>query len=369
MTRRAAADRAPTPPAAPRRLAAKRGGRSPCELISELLVARMEDRLTPADRDRLARHIDRCEACRATAQRFRSAELAYRDPPEQALPEQVAGEIMRALVEAVPVASSNGSAPASNGALSEAPVEEVQQPPAAPEEEYVDDYHLHAPEEPDDPDDSERQTVIVHPGAYDAERRAEVAAEPVAEPPASETTGLLGPLTSGGRELPRRHRQRVAPADGRHTGFGWRLGLPAVVVLGALVVALAVAGVFNAGGRSGSPARPAVVSPSQAAPAPAAPTAALPSKHRRHHSRTTRSRRRRAASSTARVTPTAVAPAVTPAPTPAVTPVASAPAPAATSAPAKPSHTVTAVGPGPSSSGSPASPAPPSGSSGFTPSP
>src|SRR4051794_33187479 len=56
----------------------QRRGRT-CALVPDLLVARAEGTLTPADRERLDRHLERCGHCRATRERFRAAERAYRE--------------------------------------------------------------------------------------------------------------------------------------------------------------------------------------------------------------------------------------------------------------------------------------------------
>ena len=348
LTRHAAADRAPAPPISQRRVGTRRPGRSPCELISELLVARAEDRLTPADRERLDRHLERCDVCRATAQRFRSAELAYRDPPEQALPEPVAGDILRAMVEAVPVISNNGSGPSLNGPLQDAAAEHDSSMPLS-----------------DGPGRStapRRSRQIAERWAPDTALTADTAIP--ARPPVG-TGALLGPLTSGGRHLPRRHRPTAAAthADGRRAGFAWRMGLPGAVVLGALLVTLAVAGVFSgSSGKPGSASRPATTAlPSQATPAPAAATPA-PRPHRRHHRRATTTRHRKVTSTSNAATPSPV-----PTATPVVTPAPRTPAPVTKQTPTT-NQTVTVIQSPPQSS-SPSSPAPPASGPGFKPGP
>src|SRR3954447_11773259 len=80
-TRRAAAAKAPKP-APPRGLLARRLGAT-CPLVPELLAIRADGELTTADRLRLARHLERCEACRETARRFDAGEHAYQEAPDE----------------------------------------------------------------------------------------------------------------------------------------------------------------------------------------------------------------------------------------------------------------------------------------------
>src|SRR6185437_3734690 len=50
-------------------LLGRRGGA--CAIVPELLAARASGDLTNGDRARLARHLERCPACRAAEERFR----------------------------------------------------------------------------------------------------------------------------------------------------------------------------------------------------------------------------------------------------------------------------------------------------------
>src|SRR5881409_3726956 len=79
-TRRAAATCAPRAAAPRGTLSRRRAGT--CALVPELLAARAEGDLTASDRMRLARHLERCDDCRAAAARFAEGERAYHDAPD-----------------------------------------------------------------------------------------------------------------------------------------------------------------------------------------------------------------------------------------------------------------------------------------------
>jgi len=108
-TRRAVAARAgPDPARSALRTKLHLGHREPssaCALAPELLVARVERTLTEADDERLTRHLDRCGYCRELATRVKDAERAYRQAPDRPVPPQVAHELIRAMLEAAPIAA------------------------------------------------------------------------------------------------------------------------------------------------------------------------------------------------------------------------------------------------------------------------
>ena len=116
-TRLAAAAHAPRVENGGGGLLGRRGGA--CGLVPELLAARAEGRLTDGDRGRLARHLERCPACRAAEERFRAAERAYRDAADGPPPQPVALELMRALLGAAP--NLHGGAVKVNGHSAEPP--------------------------------------------------------------------------------------------------------------------------------------------------------------------------------------------------------------------------------------------------------
>ncbi|HEY3021301.1 MAG TPA: zf-HC2 domain-containing protein, partial [Solirubrobacteraceae bacterium] len=108
-TRRAAAACAPRP-TAPRGALARRRGTT-CVLVPELLAARAAGDLTAADRMRLARHLERCEDCRAAETRFAEGERAYHDAPDVPPPDPAAGGLLAALRAAAPNADERRPAP------------------------------------------------------------------------------------------------------------------------------------------------------------------------------------------------------------------------------------------------------------------
>lgn len=470
VTRHAAAERAPRP--APegltRRLAARRGHPSPCELVPELLVARAEGELSAADLERLEHHLQRCSACRAAAERFEAAEQAYRDPPPLAIAPEVASGILAALVRAAPVttgeAIANGAPPPLPAGEPEAAVEQatpgnaepepdgaepepagaepepagaepMPEPPAAPAPEpLAAELATAAVDQPAEPIVApppleEPHTELQAPAVVPAEAPVEAppptelhplpasSAGAPAEEPNTGYIPVLGPdetyehdvlpheppapglpepmgdptpprrrrlgraaaaliPTSGGRRQPRRTREPLPLAtsplassgrSGHRTGRGWRLGLPSAIVGLALIVALALAGVFS-GASHRSAAHPGAVpavTPQNApfttpqplpAARPGAATSPVTHRHAVRHKRKPATTSAPKRTTTARTAPVSSAPRTTPASPPSPSPSAPAtPAPTQTS-PSK----VQAVGPSsqaaPPSGGGPASP-------------
>jgi hypothetical protein len=197
-TRLAAAAAAPrTVP--PRGLLARRLGAT-CMLVPELLAARAEGTLSPADRLRLGRHLERCDSCREAEDRFEAGERAYQEAPSAPPAPDVAGELLAALRAAAPNAPA---APAEvammNGAgLGPPPVIPAEKPP-----EVI---------------GGEPATVDAPPLAWDASDREAAAGE----------------------------------APPRWTWLATRMVVPALVFAAAFVVAMAVAGIFG-GGDGGGP--------------------------------------------------------------------------------------------------------------------
>jgi hypothetical protein len=84
-TRMEAAARAPTPLGSgpsllPERLRSMFGGsdrRAACEVMPKLLAARSSGTLSPADLERIGKHLSRCSDCRAVEARFRRAEEVF----------------------------------------------------------------------------------------------------------------------------------------------------------------------------------------------------------------------------------------------------------------------------------------------------
>jgi hypothetical protein len=102
-TRHAAASmaRVTQPPPGGRR---RRGARTEtCALVPTLLAARAAGALGSADRNRLARHLTRCEGCRGIEEAFRVAELSYRHPPDPEVDPATSSMILSALTAAAPI--------------------------------------------------------------------------------------------------------------------------------------------------------------------------------------------------------------------------------------------------------------------------
>ncbi|MEA2304391.1 MAG: hypothetical protein QOH43_1671 [Solirubrobacteraceae bacterium] len=104
-TRHAAASFAQVTPAGGgvRRVLGRPVGPNPCADVPAMLAARAEASLTPADLQRLARHLDRCAGCKWLESAFSGAEAAFRSPPEGPPPEQAAATILAAMRAAAPV--------------------------------------------------------------------------------------------------------------------------------------------------------------------------------------------------------------------------------------------------------------------------
>jgi hypothetical protein len=120
---------------APRQLplrARLRGGSAACQLVPELLAARAERELGPADRQRLGHHLDRCAGCRLAEERFRAGERAYRDAATAPPPPDVARAMMVALLAAAPNARTVGDTARPAAAQSATPEPAHAHPAGAP---------------------------------------------------------------------------------------------------------------------------------------------------------------------------------------------------------------------------------------------
>jgi len=373
-TRRAAAARAPEPEPARRGLRRRLSGRRaarPCEMVSELLVARAHGSLSAADEERLADHLEHCPPCRGAAERFESAERIYRDPPSRPLAPAVTEALVEALLSAAPVrpqtlhhaAPVNGSKTNSNGATpSDGVSEDLSAEASAPlpadshhggpardlpeDQTTAEDLATpHAHPVLEDPAEPHHHTTIEDPvepphSGVDRDPGVDEPAEPISAPPehggsfpGADQTAVASPLRveqaaselvpdqwpAGddekawepepgspsrigvmgswrlGRELPRsRRRDGPHEIDHGHHGWAYRLGFPAMVVLGALAATLAVAGVF-AGGAAHHQGGASFVRPLSSFPAPSTsvptdsassgPPAPSPHRRRPHHRR------------------------------------------------------------------------------------
>jgi hypothetical protein len=96
-TRHAAASMARQPSGPPPHGKLRSRGTETCVHVPTMLAARANGALGPADLERLARHLDRCERCNALAEIFRRAELAYQDPSVDTLGTDTSSVLLEAL--------------------------------------------------------------------------------------------------------------------------------------------------------------------------------------------------------------------------------------------------------------------------------
>ncbi|HEX3872652.1 MAG TPA: zf-HC2 domain-containing protein [Solirubrobacteraceae bacterium] len=105
----------------------------PCSQIATLLAENATGSLSPADRDRLRRHLARCVSCRATQSVQAQAERAYFHPPSSTVDPISRQEIIEALRRAVPGPTVNGNRPIGNRPpIADRPVAAIPDQPAAP---------------------------------------------------------------------------------------------------------------------------------------------------------------------------------------------------------------------------------------------
>jgi hypothetical protein len=197
-TRHAAAARARTTfeASTPRRMLG-RGQSVTCVRMPGLIVARAENLLGSADLDRLSRHLERCQACRATEAAFRRAERAYVATAHAPLDTSTTALLLAALAEAAPVEPPP-------------PVEEPEPEPVPVAAEPIVAEPLPAdpiPDELDDPDED---------GWSDDDHMLQP-----------------GPATWNATEEPPRKRRRL------------RIVVPTLILAAGAAGAMAIAGVFD----------------------------------------------------------------------------------------------------------------------------
>lgn len=366
----------PTPPAdngLRRRLGAVRGlgASETCALIPDLLAARAEGALSTADRERLARHLERHPACRALADAIDRAEAAYASPPSRMVPIGALTEIMLALAAAAPITAVPGAElEFGEVAFAEAATVEpeaagdprYEEPRIEPELE-AEPQHAEPPTEPAlaepgyaEPPNGPEQT---DPGPVAAPApeptttvfRA-VATDEVDEPPRADTShtvvlppaaAIAMPAAAGGVAHPRpMGRHLHLPSPTRSHGALYHYVLPGAFVAAALLAAMGVAGVFSADERPPAAASPIITNAPVAPPAGAPPVTpqtndaeertALAAERRTRRKRAAaakRSRARKAAPVPSPTTQTETTPPVVAVPNPDPEP-APAPAPAPT---------------------------------------
>jgi len=249
-----------------------------CAEVPLLLAGRAEDLLGPDDLDRLAHHIERCPACREIEAAFRRAERAYRSPPERPLPEDVEHQLLAALAGAAPLVAPGSEA--LHALLAREPdlweAEPAEPEPQADEREpepQVDEPELQADEPEPEPQADEPEPQADEPESEHDEADPQTA-EPEAEPAAPAAvaaradphelpTGVLpavsleAPATQhrGGLPRTRRHIHLPHPHLGGDHGPLFRYVLPATAIALAIVIILAISGIF--GGNDPAPAQSA----------------------------------------------------------------------------------------------------------------
>ncbi len=382
-TRHAAASMtiAPTPPAdggLRRKLGAGRGLGAPetCALIPGLLAARAEGALSPADEERLARHLERHSACRALADAVERAEGDYASPPSRIVPIGALAEIMLALTAAAPITAAPEMEldlaevvpPATEPGEPESYAPPVPEPAPDPQTAPEPEPPLAPPVQPASPPDPqtapEPEPPLAPPvqPASPPEPPTAAALEPdptttvfqavevdeVDEHPGeTDPTVVLPPAAiaprsaAGGVAHPRPpHRHLHLPGTTGDHGVVYHYVVPGVVVAAALVAAMSVAGVFASDDRQPAAAPPITTSAPVAPPAGAPPVtpepsvdaeerSALAAERRTRRERAAAATRRRARTAAESPTPTtqttttppaAGAPGPKPGPTPAPTP-------------------------------------------------
>jgi hypothetical protein len=342
-----------------------------CAEVPALLAGRADRSISPANVEFLEGHLEVCWTCRAPVARFTAAERAYRDPPDEAVPPDAAKTIVAALVAAAPVRGDADDAPPAevaavtraasngNGHHDASPVAPVQDRPAD-ELDAPTTKHRAA----DDGDVAPRRasTNGRHGRGEDGPRPKSTSGDlaPRRRHRRSEPTGAIvairGVLAAGaaraqrarrpaseprlgsGIYLPRPDRTRSPARGGRRERTTMRSSvvMPVVLVAGAVLVALFVAGVFG----SDQPAS----NPTSVAPRPVAPRAdtkqpklvqvpgASDASAQAVERAKARARRLQAAPNAAASKPPAKPSTPTPTPPPAAPP----PAPAASTPPATP---------------------------------
>jgi hypothetical protein len=299
-----------------------------CARVPGLLAARADRSITLAEHEWLVEHLESCWACRAPVARFQVADKAYSEPPDTPLPAEVKAAMVAAMTIAAPIRLETAETPVIAGdgvetgyTVPAAPATNGNSPHARPEhappaEEPYTAYDLPALDagEPSSLDQStsayqlpadELESPELSAEARRARRRrtrsrgmaralgAGASKQPRAEPgtstPArrartertsrrsrSAATATAAPaLTGASRSRPRRQLSGAASKRGL---LRPAIVLPVALVVIAIIVALAVAGVFGGGEPASvpqtyTPARSDTPTSTQAAPVVVVPGA------------------------------------------------------------------------------------------------
>jgi hypothetical protein len=250
--------------------------REACADVPLLLAGRAEDLLGPDDLDRLAHHVDSCPACREVEAAFRRAERAYRSPPERPIPEHIEHQLLVALAGAAPLVAPGSEA---LGDLLERAPDLWASEPAT--DAVAADVEPQAPPEPSSPEpeaarpepeaatsapEPEAATSAPEPEAASPAPHPEPARAPVHVPlsdPHEVPTGVIVAVAAdasparppSGLPRTRRHIHLPHPHLSGDHGPVFRYVLPAAAVALAIVIILAISGIF--GGNDPAPAQSA----------------------------------------------------------------------------------------------------------------
>jgi hypothetical protein len=272
-----------------------------CAEVPTLLAGRADRSISPANVEFLKGHLEVCWTCRAPVARFEAAERAYRDPPDATVPPDAAEAIVAALTAAAPVRTAGEEepppaeviplpAPTSNGSGHHKAAADVPDEPTTTGEPDVPTTEHRTLDEFAPRPRSSNGGRGARRDKRERERTGALAAvrgtlgAGAARAQETRRTGTSGrdasrraapqPRSDSGTSLPRPERPvRPSPVrGGRRERSTMRpsVVLPVVLVVGAVFVALVVAGVFGADDPASSPRS---VAPPRPAAAPATTTA------------------------------------------------------------------------------------------------
>jgi hypothetical protein len=228
-----------------------------CEGVAPLLAAEAGGLLDPAGRELLDERLAASADCRELAARFAAAEAAYAQPPVGTVGPDDEAHLLEALAAAAPVLDEPEPEPEAEAEPEPVPgPEPVLEPDPVP-------WPDPAPVPVGEPDDA--PWADPDPDEVEAEDPYEpvtTAFEPLPEPvPAQLADADPDPAPSLAAAPARRRRTAPRTPTRRRPGLDPRALLPVAVVLAALLVILALAGVF--GGDDGAPPRATDSSPAQ----------------------------------------------------------------------------------------------------------
>jgi hypothetical protein len=242
-----------------------------CAEVPALLAARADRMLDTTEQHALAVHLEQDHACRVIEAAWERAERAYRNPRDRVLPPDVERELLAALAGAAPLLDERAEQldellvgapapvaepPAAAEPLAAEPPAPVAEPPAAAESSPV----AAEPPAAEPPPEPAPEPAAAEPPAPVAEPAAP--APPPAYSDDDQDTAVVPAVRPAGRPggLPRtRRRMHLPHPHALHLpdhGPVYRLVLPGAAVLLAVIIILAIAGVFGGGGPAPATAAP-----------------------------------------------------------------------------------------------------------------